>query len=45
MIARPPWLRIGAIALPAPLICGPTAPITDRSDTNLRAFVAACAGS
>ena len=45
MIARLPWLRIGAIALPAPLICGPIAAMTLRSDTILRALVAACAGS
>src|ERR1700710_366184 len=45
IVARSPWLRIGAIALPAPLICGPIAAITDLSDTILRALVAACAGS
>ena len=45
MVARLPWLRIGAIALPAPLIIGPIAATTALSDTILRALVAACAGS
>ncbi len=45
MIARLPWLRIGAIALPAPDICGPSAATYARSDTMVRALVAACAGS
>ena len=45
MVARSPWLRIGVIALPAPLICGPIAATTSLSDTILRALVAACAGS
>ena len=45
MMARLPALRIGAIALPAPDICGPRAAIMAWSDTILRALVAACAGS
>ena len=45
IVARSPWLRIGAIALPAPLIIGPIAATTSVSDTILRALVAACAGS
>ena len=44
-IARLPWLRIGDIALPDPLICGPIAATTLVSDTILRALVAAWAGS
>ena len=45
IVASPPIDRIGAIALPAPLISGPSAPTTSLSDTILRALVAACAGS
>src|SRR5436853_7930783 len=45
MIGRLPWLRIGDIALPEPLICGPIAAMTLLSATILRALVAACAGS
>ena len=44
-VARLPWLRIGAIAFPEPLICGPIAATTLVSATILRAFVAAWAGS
>src|SRR5271157_4675412 len=44
-VARSPWLRIGAIALPEPDISGPMAAIVAGSDTILRALVAACAGS
>ena len=45
MVARSPWLRIGAIALPAPLIIGPIAATTSLSATILRALIAACPGS
>src|SRR5580704_8500632 len=45
IVARLPWLRIGAIALPQPLISGPMAATTLGSETNLRALIAACAGS
>ena len=45
IVARSPWLKIGDIALPEPLICGPIAATTALSDTILRALVAACAGS
>ena len=45
IVARPPSLRIGDIALPEPLICGPIAATTELSETILRALVAACAGS
>ncbi len=45
MVARLPSLRIGAMALPAPLICGPMAATVALLETILRAFVAACAGS
>src|SRR5207248_586188 len=40
-----PFERIGDIAFPEPLICGPIAATTLLSATILRAFVAACAGS
>ena len=45
MVARPPWLRIGDIALPEPLVGGPIAATSLLSETILRALVAACAGS
>ena len=45
MVARLPWLRIGAIALPSPLISGPIAATSLGSETILRALVAAWAGS
>src|SRR6516162_2195570 len=45
IVARLAWLRIGAIALPEPLISGPIAATTLGSATILRALVAACAGS
>ena len=45
IVARSPWLRMGAIAFPEPDICGPIAATTCLSDTILRAFVAACTGS
>ena len=45
IVARSPWLKIGDIALPEPLICGPIAATTALSETILRALVAACAGS
>src|ERR1700744_627941 len=45
MMARLPSLRIGDIALPAPLICGPIAATVALLDTILRALVAAWAGS
>ena len=45
MMARLPSDRIGAIALPAPDICGPRAATKPLSETILRALVAAWAGS
>ena len=45
IVASPPWLKIGDIALPEPLICGPIAATTEALATILRALVAACAGS
>src|SRR5580658_11164253 len=45
IVARSPWLRMGDIALPAPLICGPSEATTSGSDTIFRALVAAWAGS
>ena len=43
IVAKLPWLRIGAIALPDPLFCGPTLATTLGLETSLRALVAACA--
>src|SRR5579884_3531024 len=45
MVARSPSLRIGAIALPDPLIWGPMLATTPRLATSFRALTAACAGS
>src|SRR5580700_4147405 len=45
IVAKLPWLRIGAIALPDPLFCGPTLATTLGLETSLRALVAAWAGS
>src|SRR5260221_585562 len=45
IVARLPLLRIGDIALPSPLICGPTLATTCLLATSTLAFVAACAGS
>ena len=45
IVANPPSLRIGDIALPEPLICGPIAATTASLATILRALVAAWAGS
>src|SRR5579875_3778227 len=45
IVASPPWLKIGDMALPEPLICGPIAATTESSPTILRALVAAWAGS
>src|SRR5258707_5249666 len=45
IVARLPALRIGDIALPSPLICGPTLATTAASATSFLVFVAACAGS
>src|ERR1700747_1433863 len=44
IVAKLPWLRIGAIALPDPLFCGPTLATTLGLETSLRALVAACVG-
>lgn len=45
IVANMPIDRIGAIALPDPLISGPTLASTFLSPTSLRALVAAWAGS
>ena len=42
---KPASDAIGAMALPDPLICGPTIAMTLGSATNCLVLVAACAGS
>jgi hypothetical protein len=45
IVAIPPWLNIGHIALADPLLSGPTAATTLGSVSIFRALVAANAGS
>ena len=45
IVARSASLRIGVIALPSPLICGPRLATTAGSEMSFLVLVAACAGS
>ena len=45
IVARSASERIGEVALPSPLICGPTSATTAESAMNFRMLVAAWAGS